>query len=32
LIGADGKLKKVYRGVKVNGHVDAVLEDASSVL
>jgi peroxiredoxin Q/BCP len=26
LIGPDGKLAKVWRGVKVDGHVDAVLE------
>jgi thioredoxin-dependent peroxiredoxin len=32
LVGADGKLKKSYRGVRVEGHVDAVLEDAKSVL
>jgi len=32
LIGADGRVKKVYRGVKVNGHVDAVLTDARGVL
>jgi thioredoxin-dependent peroxiredoxin len=32
LIGADGTIKKAYRGVKVNGHVDAVLEDAQAVL
>jgi thioredoxin-dependent peroxiredoxin len=32
LIGADGLVKKVYRGVKVNGHVDAVLTDAQAVL
>lgn len=32
LIGADGTIKKAYRGVKVNGHVDAVLEDAQTVL
>jgi thioredoxin-dependent peroxiredoxin len=32
LIGADGIVKKVYRGVKVNGHVDAVLTDAQTVL
>jgi peroxiredoxin Q/BCP len=32
LIGADGKIKKAYRGVKVNGHVDALLEDAKSSL
>ena len=32
LIGADGKIKKEYRGVRVNGHVDAVLADAKTVL
>jgi len=32
LIGADGVVKKAYRGVKVNGHVDAVLEDAGTLL
>lgn len=32
LIGADGVIKKAYRGVKVNGHVDAVLEDAKALL
>jgi peroxiredoxin Q/BCP len=32
LIGADGLVKKVYRGVKVNGHVDAVLGDAQALL
>lgn len=28
LIGADGKVKKQWRGVRVTGHVDAVLEEA----
>jgi thioredoxin-dependent peroxiredoxin len=32
LVGADGVIKKSYRGVKVNGHVDAVLEDAKALL
>ena len=32
LVGSDGVIKKAYRGVKVNGHVAAVLEDAKSVL
>jgi thioredoxin-dependent peroxiredoxin len=32
LIGADGKIKKAYRGVKVDGHVDAVLNDARALL
>jgi thioredoxin-dependent peroxiredoxin len=32
LVGADGVIKKAYRGVKVNGHVDAVLEDAKAML
>ena len=32
LIGADGKIKKAYRGVRVDGHVDAVLTDAQEVL
>jgi thioredoxin-dependent peroxiredoxin len=32
LVGADGTIKKAYRGVKVPGHVDAVLEDAKSLL
>ena len=26
LIGKDGKIKRVWRGVKVPGHVDEVLE------
>lgn len=30
LIGADGKIKKEWRGVKVGGHVDAVLAEAKS--
>lgn len=29
IIGKDGLLKKVYRKVKVNGHVNEVLEDLS---
>ena len=32
LVGADGQIKKAYRGVKVDGHVGAVLEDAKSLL
>jgi thioredoxin-dependent peroxiredoxin len=32
LVGPDGKLKKAYRSVKVPGHVDAVLEDAATLL
>jgi thioredoxin-dependent peroxiredoxin len=32
LVGADGTIKKAYRGVKVNGHIDAVLSDASELL
>jgi thioredoxin-dependent peroxiredoxin len=32
LIGADGVIKKAYRGVRVDGHVDAVLEDAKTFL
>jgi peroxiredoxin Q/BCP len=32
LVGADGVIKKAYRGVRVDGHVDAVLEDAKSFL
>ncbi|RYZ01304.1 MAG: thioredoxin-dependent thiol peroxidase [Myxococcales bacterium] len=32
LIGPDGTIKKAYRGVKVNGHVDAVLADAKALL
>jgi thioredoxin-dependent peroxiredoxin len=32
LVGADGLIKKSYRGVKVNGHVDAILQDAKSLL
>jgi peroxiredoxin Q/BCP len=32
LVGADGAIKKVYRGVKVNGHVDEVLGDAMTLL
>ena len=32
LIGADGLVKKAYRGVRVDGHVDAVLTDAQSLL
>ncbi len=32
LVGADGLIKKSYRAVRVNGHVDAVLEDAKAML
>ena len=32
LIGADGTIKKAYRGVRVNGHADAVLADAKALL
>jgi peroxiredoxin Q/BCP len=32
LVGADGLIKKSYRGVKVDGHVDAILEDAKALL
>jgi thioredoxin-dependent peroxiredoxin len=32
LVGADGEIKKAYRGVKVDGHVDAILNDAQSLL
>jgi thioredoxin-dependent peroxiredoxin len=32
LVGADGVIKKAYRGVRVDGHVSAVLEDAKSLL
>jgi peroxiredoxin Q/BCP len=32
LIGADGEIKKAYRGVKVDGHADAILADAQSLL
>ncbi|MES1188081.1 MAG: thioredoxin-dependent thiol peroxidase [Myxococcales bacterium] len=32
LVGADGLIKKAYRGVRVDGHVDAVLEDAKALL
>jgi len=32
LVGADGQIKKSYRGVKVDGHVDAILEDAKAFL
>jgi peroxiredoxin Q/BCP len=32
LVGADGLIKKSYRGVKVDGHVDAILEDAKGLL
>ncbi|MBU6376822.1 MAG: thioredoxin-dependent thiol peroxidase, partial [Bdellovibrionales bacterium] len=31
LIGEDGKIAKVYPGVKVGGHVDAVIEDLKSI-
>jgi peroxiredoxin Q/BCP len=30
LIGADGKIKQIWRKVKVKGHVEAVLEAARS--
>ena len=32
LVGSDGLIKKAYRGVKVDGHVDAVLQDAAALL
>jgi peroxiredoxin Q/BCP len=32
LVGPDGQIKKSYRGVKVDGHVDAILEDAKTLL
>jgi len=32
LVGADGLIKKAYRGVRVEGHVDAILEDAKALL
>lgn len=32
LVGADGEIKKAYRGVKVDGHVDAILNDAQALL
>jgi peroxiredoxin Q/BCP len=32
LVGGDGLIKKAYRGVRVEGHVDAVLEDAKALL
>jgi peroxiredoxin Q/BCP len=32
LVGADGTIKKAYRGVRVDGHVDAVLSDARALL
>lgn len=32
LIGADGTIKKAYRGVRVDGHVAAILEDAKTLL
>ncbi len=32
LVGPDGLIKKAYRGVKVDGHVSAILEDAASLL
>jgi peroxiredoxin Q/BCP len=32
LVGADGMIKKAYRGVRVDGHVDAVLSDAAALL
>ena len=32
LVGPDGVIKKAYRGVKVPGHIDAILSDAQSLL
>jgi thioredoxin-dependent peroxiredoxin len=32
LVGADGIIKKAYRSVRVDGHVDAILEDAKALL
>ncbi len=32
LVGSDGTIKKAYRGVKVNGHVEAILSDAQELL
>ncbi len=32
LVGADGLIKKAYRGVRVDGHVDAILEDSKELL
>jgi peroxiredoxin Q/BCP len=32
LIGADGMIKKAYRGVRVEGHVAAILEDAKGLV
>jgi thioredoxin-dependent peroxiredoxin len=32
LVGPDGLIKKAYRGVKVDGHVDAILRDAQALL
>jgi peroxiredoxin Q/BCP len=32
LVGADGEIKRAYRGVKVDGHVDAILNDAQALL
>jgi thioredoxin-dependent peroxiredoxin len=32
LIGGDGQIKKAYRGVRVDGHVAAILEDAKGLL
>ena len=32
LVGADGVIKKAYRSVKVDGHVDAILEDAKGLV
>lgn len=31
VIGADGRVKKIYRGVKVSGHADAVLAEVSGL-
>ena len=32
LVGADGVIKKAYRSVRVDGHVDAILEDAKGLV
>jgi peroxiredoxin Q/BCP len=32
LVGADGTIKKSYRGVRVDGHIDSVLSDARALL
>ena len=31
LVGADGKVAKIWRNVRVDGHADAVLEEARSL-